>query len=187
MRERAVPGRQPSSQKLVLSLSLTPWVSRRPFRRRKPTLCWAFSNGPGRDRTCDLGIKSPARHAATSCEKSKHAANRANRDCKELKLNVAMWRQACTRICTRAAVRRLSGELEAPWGWKALSAEWREVSWNGLLRDFQSCRIRGVHGSTMRFRRCEGGVRATMRASEVQPQPTEEPCPVSGTSSVIGE
>src|SRR6266852_3245362 len=59
MRERAVLGRQPSSQKHVLSLSLTPWVSGSPFRRRTPTLCWAFSNGPGRDRTCDLGIKSP--------------------------------------------------------------------------------------------------------------------------------
>src|SRR5438067_7719618 len=39
--------------------SLTPWPGRHPFRRHKSPLCGAFSYGPGRDRTCDLGIKSP--------------------------------------------------------------------------------------------------------------------------------
>src|SRR5580765_4496114 len=46
-------------------------------------------NGPDRDRTCDLGIKSPARLAATSCGELKRAANRAVHRCNELQLIAA--------------------------------------------------------------------------------------------------
>jgi len=48
----------PPRVRLVLSLSLTPWLGRRPLRTHKSPLYGAFSYGPGRDRTCDLGIKS---------------------------------------------------------------------------------------------------------------------------------
>jgi NAD(P)H dehydrogenase (quinone) len=57
-RDRSIHVRRPPSRMLVLSLSLTPWLSRRLFRRRRLALCGVFSNGPGRARTCDLGIKS---------------------------------------------------------------------------------------------------------------------------------
>jgi hypothetical protein len=38
-------------------------------------------DGPGRDRTCDLGIKSPARQHAAGCSELKDAANRADHRC----------------------------------------------------------------------------------------------------------
>src|SRR5206468_12483269 len=38
----------------------------------------ASSDGPGRDRTCDLGIKSPAEQAATNCDGWKRAATSRN-------------------------------------------------------------------------------------------------------------
>jgi hypothetical protein len=38
-------------------------------------------SGPGRDRTCDLGIKSPAGTVATTCEPSKLAATTADHAC----------------------------------------------------------------------------------------------------------
>src|SRR5712691_11973016 len=41
----------------------------------------AFYDGPGRDRTCDLGIKSPARQHAAGCSELKDAANRADDRC----------------------------------------------------------------------------------------------------------
>src|SRR6266511_2997017 len=44
-------------------------------------------HGPGRNRTCDLGIKSPARRAATSGARLKRAATGANRRCNELQRN----------------------------------------------------------------------------------------------------
>jgi hypothetical protein len=40
--------------------------------------------GPGRDRTCDLGIKSPARQHEARRGKLKQAANGADYRCKEL-------------------------------------------------------------------------------------------------------
>jgi hypothetical protein len=43
-----------------------------------------FAYGPGRDRTCDLGIKSPAEEAAAKCEKLKQPANRTGGRCSEL-------------------------------------------------------------------------------------------------------
>jgi hypothetical protein len=46
-------------------------------------------DGPGRDRTCDLGIKSPARQAATNCTELKRAANRDNDCCNKLQRNAA--------------------------------------------------------------------------------------------------
>jgi len=60
----------------------------------------AVSDGPGRDRTCDLGIKSPAGQAATCCEKLKRAANRAKQRCNELKRTAA-----CGDEPVRASVR----------------------------------------------------------------------------------
>ncbi len=39
------------------------------------------SDGPGRTRTCDLGIKSPARQHAAGCSELKDAANRADDRC----------------------------------------------------------------------------------------------------------
>ena len=39
------------------------------------------SDGPGRDRTCDLGVKSPARQHAGGCNELKDAANRADDRC----------------------------------------------------------------------------------------------------------
>jgi hypothetical protein len=44
-------------------------------------ICRPFFNGPGRDRTCDLGIKSPARQHAAGCSELKDAANRADDRC----------------------------------------------------------------------------------------------------------
>src|SRR6266571_954064 len=43
----------------MLTLSLTPWGFRSRRRERKSPPCRVFCYGPGRDRTCDLGIKSP--------------------------------------------------------------------------------------------------------------------------------
>jgi hypothetical protein len=40
---------------------------------------------PGRDRTCDLGIKSPVERAAARYGKAKRAASGANRYCNELR------------------------------------------------------------------------------------------------------
>jgi hypothetical protein len=42
--------------------------------------------GPGRTRTCDLGIKSPARQAEANCAELKRAANRAVDRCNEPQL-----------------------------------------------------------------------------------------------------
>jgi hypothetical protein len=56
-----------------------------PRRPNRPPNCAkpCKSNGPGRDRTCDLGIKSPAQQAATSCRPLKRAATGANDPCNE--------------------------------------------------------------------------------------------------------
>jgi len=55
---------------------LWPWPAQR--------VCRHFSDGPGRSRTCDLGIKSPAGIAAATSEQRKLAATRPDRGCNEL-------------------------------------------------------------------------------------------------------
>jgi hypothetical protein len=43
---------------------------------------------PGRDQTCDLGIKSPAEEAAAKCKKLKQPAKRTGARCSELQRTV---------------------------------------------------------------------------------------------------
>ena len=54
--------------------------ARAPARAKTP--CKSY--GPGRDRTCDLGIKSPAKRGAASCGRLKGAANTPVVDCEKL-------------------------------------------------------------------------------------------------------
>ena len=61
------------------------WVNNRKLTQRRfassfetteSPFLQAILNGPGRDRTCDLGIKSPARQHEAGCSELKDAANR---------------------------------------------------------------------------------------------------------------
>jgi hypothetical protein len=56
---RGVRYQQLRRSQRLLSLSLSPRLSCQQHRRRERAMCRAFGDGPGRDRTCDLGIKSP--------------------------------------------------------------------------------------------------------------------------------
>jgi hypothetical protein len=67
---------------------LTPSRDRRPLREHRRPLCRRFSNGPGRDRTYDLGIKSSAGIAATLAFSRKVLHVGQVRSCNELR-NVA--------------------------------------------------------------------------------------------------
>src|SRR6266487_5936882 len=74
--EQLVHEPPPKSQaKLVLSLSSTPSLGRRRFRRHKGPVCGLFSYGPGRDRTCDLGIKSPLLYQLSYRPRRSHASS----------------------------------------------------------------------------------------------------------------
>src|SRR6266545_2666907 len=66
----------------MLTLWLTPWGFRSRIRERKTSPCRVFCYGPGRNRTCDLGIKSPLlyqlsyRPALTVCHRAPPLSSR---------------------------------------------------------------------------------------------------------------
>jgi hypothetical protein len=68
----------------------------------------AVRDGPGRDRTCDLGIKSLGSMAAMRCSKRKLPAKRRNRSCRKLRLTAAS-RDEPVRAHVRARGRRSGG------------------------------------------------------------------------------
>ena len=72
-RSRSVPNEAATSRSGSLHASLRA-AGRREVAPRKDPANRLDSDGPGRDRTCELGIKSPAGTAEASCESAKVTA-----------------------------------------------------------------------------------------------------------------
>jgi hypothetical protein len=65
------------------------------------------ANGPGRIRTCDLGIKSPATRAAASCPRLKSAENSLRRGCSK-RSQIAPFGDKLVRAPVRAVRPRIA-------------------------------------------------------------------------------
>ena len=76
------------------------------------------SDGPGRDRTCDLGIKSPRGTAATDCSQVETACNDHESTLKQTARSGRPWRQARTPIRTRVCRPTRQLKRDRPHCWK---------------------------------------------------------------------
>jgi hypothetical protein len=78
-------GHQAGPRRVVLSPNARARSAESSVRLVWGRAAWASGrNGPCRDRTCDLGIKSPSERTATSRRKRKPAAERGFANCNEL-------------------------------------------------------------------------------------------------------
>ena len=150
------------------------------FLWHRSPICRLISNGPGRNRTCDLGNKSPGQLAETNRARVKRAANHAVRRCNELQRN-SFCGDKLVRTLYAHAVGRLdnSPSFHAPAALKRTfytrtGASLRKrtpPSWSHQERDERGRKIAGwsaVQASEIAIRSC--ACRALPRMSQPRPK-----------------